>query len=326
MNKDNLDSQKQNEEIDIFDLFRLIKNAFKNIYHRFLLLVHFLLRNALLILAVIVIGIVLGYFWKTSSQEYLQTQATLSVNEEGTDYLYNKIDEVNFLLQKDNTKWAALLGDEELKGLSLEVKPVYLTQLLSNEEENYLDYIEESKLLEEEQKKELLQNKIRVHKVILKHPADKEGSLILEKIINQLKDNAYFKKLFQEKASFLADQVQANKEFIASLDRLIANYANSKDSPADAKIVVNGANFDFDGLISQRTELQIETQNLIKEKIQQEEFLRIIDLSMPQPLKQKSILQKNKMLLTPIILLVILFLGYLFFKIIAQAKSLKTKS
>ena len=326
MNKDNLDSQKQNEEIDIFDLFRLIKNAFKNIYHRFLLLVHFLLRNALLILAVIVIGIVLGYFWKTSSQEYLQTQATLSVNEEGTDYLYNKIDEVNFLLQKDNTKWAALLGDEELKGLSLDVKPVYLTQLLSNEEENYLDYIEESKLLEEEQKKELLQNKIRVHKVILKHPADKEGSLILEKIINQLKDNAYFKKLYQEKSSFLADQVQANKEFIASLDRLIANYANSKDSPADAKIVVNGANFDFDGLISQRTELQIETQNLIKEKIQQEEFLRIIDLSLPQPLKQKSILQKNKMLLTPIILLVILFLGYLFFKIIAQAKSLKPKS
>ncbi len=326
MNKDNLDSQKQNEEIDIFDLFRLIKNAFKNIYHRFLLLVHFLLRNALLILAVIVIGIVLGYFWKSSSQEYLQTQATLSVNEEGTDYLYNKIDEVNFLLQKDSTKWAALLGDEELKGLSLEVKPVYLTQLLSNEEENYLDYIEESKLLEEEQKKELLQNKIRVHKVILKHPAEKEGSLLLEKIINQLKDNAYFKKLYQEKASFLADQVQANKEFIASLDRLIANYANSKDSPADAKIVVNGANFDFDGLISQRTELQKETQNLIKEKIQQEEFLRIIDLSMPQPLKQKSILQKNKMLLTPIILLVILFLGYLFFKIIAQAKSLKPKS
>ena len=326
MNKDNLDSQKQNEEIDIFDLFRLIKNAFKNIYHRFLLLVHFLLRNALLILAVIVIGIVLGYFWKTSSQEYLQTQATLSVNEEGTDYLYNKIDEVNFLLQKDNTKWAALLGDEELKGLSLDVKPVYLTQLLSNEEENYLDYIEESKLLEEEQKKELLQNKIRVHKVILKHPADKEGSLILEKIINQLKDNAYFKKLYQEKSSFLADQVQANKEFIASLDRLIANYAKSKEASNDAKIVVNGANFDFDGLISQRTELQLETQNLIKEKIQQEEFLRIIDLSLPQPLKQKSILQKNKMLLTPIILLVILFLGYLFFKIIAQAKSLKPKS
>jgi translation elongation factor EF-G len=326
MNKDNLDSQKQNEEIDIFDLFRLIKNALKNIYHRFLLLVHFLLRNALLILAVIVIGIVLGYFWKSSSQEYHQTQAMISANEEGTDYLYNKIDEVNFLLQKDNTKWAALLGDEELKGLSLEVKPVYLTQLLSNEEENYLDYIEESKLLEEEQKKELLQNKIRVHKVILKHPAEKEGSLLLEKIINQLKDNAYFKKLYQEKASFLADQVQANKEFIASLDRLIANYANSKDSPADAKIVVNGANFDFDGLISQRTELQKETQNLIKEKIQQEEFLRIIDLSMPQPLKQKSILQKNKMLLTPIILLVILFLGYLFFKIIAQAKSLKPKS
>ncbi len=326
MNKDNLDSQKQNEEIDIFDLFRLIKNAFKNIYHRFLLLVHFLLRNALLILAVIVIGIVLGYFWKTSSQEYLQTQATLSVNEEGTDYLYNKIDEVNFLLQKDNTKWAALLGDEELKGLSLDVKPVYLTQLLSNEEENYLDYIEESKLLEEEQKKELLQNKIRVHKVILKHPADKEGSLLLEKIINQLKDNAYFKKLYQEKSSFLADQVQANKEFIASLDRLIANYAKSKEAPNDAKIVVNGANFDFDGLISQRTELQLETQNLIKEKIQQEEFLRIIDLSLPQPLKQKSILQKNKMLLTPIILLVILFLGYLFFKIIAQAKSLKPKS
>ena len=326
MNKDNLDSQKQNEEIDIFDLFRLIKNAFKNIYHRFLLLVHFLLRNALLILAVIVIGIVLGYFWKTSSQEYLQTQATLSVNEEGTDYLYNKIDEVNFLLQKDNTKWAALLGDEELKGLSLDVKPVYLTQLLSNEEENYLDYIEESKLLEEEQKKELLQNKIRVHKVILKHPADKEGSLLLEKIINQLKDNAYFKKLYQEKSSFLADQVQANKEFIASLDRLIANYAKSKEASNDAKIVVNGANFDFDGLISQRTELQLETQNLIKEKIQQEEFLRIIDLSLPQPLKQKSILQKNKMLLTPIILLVILFLGYLFFKIIAQAKSLKPKS
>ncbi|TXK72565.1 hypothetical protein [Mesonia sp. HuA40] len=326
MNKDNLDSQKQNEEIDIFDLFRLIKNAFKNIYHRFLLLVHFLLRNALLLLAVIVIGVILGYFWKTFSQEYHQTQATLSVNEEGTDYLYNKIDEVNFLLQKGNTKWAALLGDEELKGLSLKVKPVYLTQLLSNEEENYLDYIEESKLLEEEQKKELLQNKIRVHKVILKHPADKEGSLILEKIINQLKDNAYFKKLYQEKSSFLADQVQANKEFIASLDRLIANYAKSKDSPADAKIVVNGANFDFDGLISQRTELQLETQNLIKEKIQQEEFLRIIDLSLPQPLKQKSILQKNKMLLTPIILLVILFLGYLFFKIIAQAKSLKPKS
>ncbi|MGO1585915.1 MAG: hypothetical protein ACTHXJ_08075, partial [Mesonia sp.] len=210
-----------------------------------------------------------------------------------------------------------------ISSLSLEVNPVYITQLLDYEEKSFLQYLDETNLLDEKAKTELIQNKVSVHRIQFKYPSEQDGEELFQKVLKKLRDNAYFAKVYAEKSVYLEQQVIDNKEFIASLDKLIANYAQKNESNAGAGVIVNGANFDFDGLISQRSELQKETRDLISEKIQNEEFLKVIDLGSSKPVDKNSFLQKNKMLVAPILLLVCFFMIYFLIIVLRKARAVK---
>lgn len=317
-----MSDSKNNEEIDLFDLFKMIKDGFISIGNSFLRLINFFLRNSIFLISIVIIGLIVGYFWNQQTKTHYQVEALVAASDEGSSYLYKKIEEVNFALSTESKSWQKDLGTEDISSLSLGVKPVYITQLLDYEEKSFLQYLDETNLLDEKAKTELIQNKVSVHRVKFKYPSEQDGEELLQKVFKKLRENAYFTKVYAEKSAYLEQQVIDNKEFIASLDRLIANYAQKNESTATG-VIVNGANFDFEGLISQRSELQKETRDLISEKIQHEEFLKVIDLGSSKPLDEKSFLQKNKMFVTPILFLACFFILYFLINVLKKARTVK---
>lgn len=317
-----MSDSKNNEEIDLFDLFRMIKNGFYSVGNAFLRLIQFFLKYSIVLISVIIVGLIVGYFWNQQTKTYYQIEALVAASDEGSSYLYKKIDEVNFALSTENKSWQKELETEDISSLSLKLEPVFITQLLDNEEKSFLQYLDETNLLDEKAKTELIQNKVSVHRVTLNYSSEQNGEELFQNVFKKLRDNAYFTKVYAEKSAYLEQQVIDNKAFISSLDALIANYSQKNESTTTG-VIVNGANFDFEGLISQRSELQEETRDLISEKIKHEEFLKVIDLGSSKPLNKRPFLQKNKMFVAPILLLIILSMIYVLIVVLKKARALK---
>lgn len=177
------------EEIDLYDLLQIIKNVFVSIGNMFLRMVSFLLKNSLILIGIIILGIVLGYFWNKSTVTYLQTDTIVSTDFEGAAYLYKKVDELNFKFIVADEEISKEFQQEGISKISLQVKPVYFFREISNEEEAYMEYLEETKSLEDEEREEFLKNSIKTHKLTLNHPSDYDSEAILQKILSHLRDN-----------------------------------------------------------------------------------------------------------------------------------------
>jgi len=225
------------EEIDLYDLLQIIKNVFVSIGNMFLRMVSFLLKNSLILIGIIILGIVLGYFWNKSTVTYLQTDTIVSTDFEGAAYLYKKVDELNFKFIVADEEISKEFQQEGISKISLQVKPVYFFREISNEEEAYMEYLEETKSLEDEEREEFLKNSIKTHKLTLNHPSDYDSEAILQKILSHLRDNEYFKELYKDQTEYITSQIEHNKEFIVSLNQLIENYSQNKSDGSNSVIV-----------------------------------------------------------------------------------------
>jgi len=312
------------EEIDLYDLLQIIKNVFVSIGNMFLRMVSFLLKNSLILIGIIILGIVLGYFWNKSTVTYLQTDTIVSTDFEGAAYLYKKVDELNFKFIVADEEISKEFQQEGISKISLQVKPVYFFREISNEEEAYMEYLEETKSLEDEEREEFLKNSIKTHKLTLNHPSDYDSEAILQKILSHLRDNEYFKELYKDQTEYITSQIEHNKEFIVSLNQLIENYSQNKSDGSNS-VIVNGANFDFNGLISRRSELQKETSELIQQRIKNKEFLHVLDQGSPKKLEETKLMNKNKMIIAPLLLVFLFLLGLFVIKILVKARNLERK-
>ncbi len=310
------------EEIGIFELFNIIKDVFISIGNTFLRMISFLLKNSFILIGIVILGIVLGYFWNKNSVNYLQTDTIVSTDFEGAAYLYKKVDELNFKLSVADEEIIKEFQQEGLSKISLKVKPVYFFREISNEEEAYMEYLEESKSLEDNEREEFLKNSVKTHKLTLQHPSDYDSKVLLEKVLKYLRSNEYFTELYKDQTAYVTSQISLNQEFIKSLNHLIENYSQNK-SDRTSGIVVNGANFDFNGLISRRSELQKETSDLIQQRIKNQEFLKVLDEGSPKKLDEKPLMSKNKMILTPIFLIILFFIILFLKNIIIKARNLE---
>src|SRR5690554_5806149 len=93
---DSQPTQNNNEEIDLGDLFRLIKRFFEKIGNLLLRFLSFLLRNAIVLIILIVIGAIIGYFWQKSIEPLYKTEIIVATSFGSQEYLFKAIDEAEY--------------------------------------------------------------------------------------------------------------------------------------------------------------------------------------------------------------------------------------
>ena len=91
-----MQEKTNNDEIDLFEFFKLIKKGFNKLGLLVLKLFVFVKRNAILFIALIVVGGGLGYYLDKENSANLKSTITLQAIYNSKDFLYESIEELNW--------------------------------------------------------------------------------------------------------------------------------------------------------------------------------------------------------------------------------------
>ncbi|MFI8377808.1 hypothetical protein [Leeuwenhoekiella sp. NPDC079379] len=83
------------QDIDLFDVFKWLRKQFKKLIIYLYRFVRFLIRNALILLGLIILGYASGYGISTFFKQSKTAEIIVGPNIESTTYLYSKIDQLN---------------------------------------------------------------------------------------------------------------------------------------------------------------------------------------------------------------------------------------
>ncbi|HIB36745.1 hypothetical protein [Mesonia sp.] len=314
----------QDEEVDLGDLFRLLKKGIQYIFNLFLRFVAFVLRHAIVLIVLIVIGAIIGYFLQKKSGELVKTEMIVVSNFESAEYLFNSVDEISYQIKNRDSSALEELGIPlENTNLKLEVEPIVNIDKFSEEEEVFLELISESNFLEDDEKKEMFARYFDYYKIILYHPKTENSTYILENILKKLRNNKYFQEYNDVSLKFLDKQIEANENLVLQIDSLVRNYSkNLVSNQSSTSTIYNSANsLDLGVVIQNRTIIQSQLQSFYSDKILTTEFLRLVNLGTPSKIEHKSI-TSYKIILIPLLLVLGYFGLIIFIKVVQKARKL----
>ncbi|WP_304036715.1 hypothetical protein [Mesonia mobilis] len=317
--------KNNNEEIDLGDLFRLLKKGIQYIFNLFLRFVAFVLRHAIVLIVLIVIGAIIGYFLQKKSGELVKTEMIIASNFGSSEYVFNSINQISYQIGHKDTLALEKLGIPlDAGALKLEIKPIVNISRFSQEEETFLELVSESNFINEEEKAKMFARYFRYYKVILSHPKKINSAKILNNILQQLRDNPYYQEYNNVNLSFLNNQIKANEKLISEIDSLVGNYSKAinKQQQASSTFYNSANNLDLGVVIQNRNQVQDQLQYLYREKVANAEFLRLVDLGTPTEIKEKGITY-YKIILIPLLLVLGYFGLIIFVKVVQKARKLE---
>src|SRR5690554_2597688 len=100
MNVDRSSKKTQDQEIDMYFLWTNLKELTDSLGYMFVKLLHFLKKNAFVLLGLILIGAVIGYFLDVRKGEVYKHDVILIPNFDSQSYLYEKMK--NIALEEDS--------------------------------------------------------------------------------------------------------------------------------------------------------------------------------------------------------------------------------
>ena len=120
-----------NQEIDLTILFKSIGGFFDRIGFIFYRIISFFLRNAIITIAITIMGLLLGWYFYKNDQRAYRHEVIVATNFNSTEYVYSKI--LNFSAEMNE-------NSSLLKGLSgLKIEPVVDIFEFVSDEKNNLD-------------------------------------------------------------------------------------------------------------------------------------------------------------------------------------------
>ena len=226
------------DEIDLISLLNSIKKGFRNLLISFYHFTQFLLRNWIVILVLLIIGIALGY-WKDSTAEIgKESSLILKVNLDDASYLYDVVEKLNRKIADRDSVFLKKHGLYDGRAL---IKGVELTPIidLDNIARSYrpsdnrnlglfFDNVQENtEKFNEEVKYKSRKQKAYIH---LSHDASHQS---IENFIAYLNSNKLLKKLHENYVKGLEDRIKKKEEMIVQIDRVIASMSNRESTSSE---------------------------------------------------------------------------------------------
>ncbi len=316
MNNQQPPQQESTEEIDLGQLFKMIRNGFGNIFKVLLRVFLYLKRSSLKIIGLGALGVALGFGINQFKETSLKTEVIVKPNFDSKDYLYNTIDEIDANINtKDSVFFNKLNIDlAHLDGFKVLVEPI--EEEKNTDDSDDLEYLEllqnfkdESFVLEilktEMSKKTAINHRISFH---YNNPVT--GREITNKLLKYINSNSYFKKVSEVHRQNTLTRIEKNNVLTLQIDDLIANYSKGlnqkKNELGDGRVYLEGENgLNVTGLLGLKNRLVEETEKKRMELVQTKDVINIINLGNSQIVK-KPFLGRN-IILIPLTLIGLFF-------------------
>ncbi|WP_108869568.1 hypothetical protein [Aquimarina aquimarini] len=302
-----MSNENYNEEIDLMQIFAMIKNGFRKFLKLIVSVILFYKKKAILFLILLIVGLGIGYFIdqnQDTKDVYVQ-EVIIEPKYNSTEYIYDFIDglEDNF----EDSLFVKKLGleidlVENIKEISF-VPIIRAEDVLSELHEEYQDkgsFIEvyDEKLLDEKK----YRNFYKQHKLIVRFKSiDNNNKKVVKNILGYIKSNDYFKEVLDLELKQATIALAQNKESLRFINEYLTNLTK-KPIQNDSKFVfaVESESPTIPSLLKQKEELI--------EIIKEEEKLLALDKEVFSVVDYGDIISNRKMLLGRTLLIIPLIL------------------
>ena len=310
--------QSTSDEIDLGQLFQMIKRGFERLFEAFLRLFLYLKKNALVLIGLAFLGAAIGFGLNQIFTKAMKTEVIVKPNLESKNYLYNVVDEIQANLRAKDTSLLNLLGasKEQLKGFNLDINPLEEKEGNKNMEDQmkYLETLQTLQgtgIVKEVIQDEVLNNSSLSHRITFNYSDKINGQTYAKKLLKYINDNPYFRELVQVHRENAEQRIAQNNAILQQLNELIFNYsknlAKKENNSQEGTIVLSdGEETDIRGLFELKNSLIRDIEQKKLELKQQVDPIRIINFGKPQRV-QKAFFGRS-IVLIPTVLIGMFFL------------------
>jgi hypothetical protein len=336
------------DEIDLSFIFKKIGNFFKNLLIGFLKIIAFYYNKKWILIPLVIIGGILGYFWEKSFDDKYNNNFIVAANYESSDYLYNKIDAINSKIKlKDSTYLKKVFGEYHDKAKTIEIEPVIdIYEFVADSESNQelFEFLSEDGgdsrsnqelfelLSEDEDMTEFIKDPVNsrnyphhIINLIVKGNERKVHQSISDNFFNYLNTNQYYNFSKKESLKTLSLKLDENALIRNQVDGVINSVIQNQTLGTKNPILSINDNQSIDKLLRRKAytigeDLELRTQIENKQKV-----IQIVDANY-QIEFEDSVLRKDKKFILPLLLIIIFSGIYLLQYIIKKGKSFLAKN
>jgi hypothetical protein len=303
------------DEVDISEVLKAIKNFLRNIVKGIINVFYFFYKHKLVLLGLIVLGVVLGYFYEQNTQKTYKNDILVIPNFGSADYLYSKVEALDNKLAIDDSLFIkSIFGKAHKKVSSIEIEPVidiysFVSQREANQELFQL-------LFEEEANVDFVENPInsrnfKYHRIHLWVKGESNHEEISEALITYLNTNEYFNSLKSNTLNNLDLQLSENKKIIQQIDEILLSEKSDKSVVLDQNSLSFSDNRGLGELLKQKDGLVKQQEVIIQSKINFTNVIGFVD-SNYKIFDNEELLKKSKVKLFPVLFIAIYCLFFLF--------------
>ena len=298
---------KENEELDIIVLIEKIKlmllSLFLQIFRRF--------KNFLSewkrLLAVIFVGVLLGYFL-TDNDKPSSKEATVlvKINFDAGNYVYDTVDLINLKISSEDTYFfiqeIKLNEDERIDEVSIspviDIKDIVAKDIQANELRALFENLEyeDGFSLTEGFKSDYDYHFITVN------VSNNSSIETINKVIDYFNNNPLFAELKERNLQRISSIISDNEQTIKQIDKLL-EYYTTETSANNSQLYIDNKNLRPNELIKTKITLQSENQELKRESLTSKET--VITINESNVLIENNSLASNKMVYYPFLFLLI---------------------
>ena len=314
------------DEIDLSFIFQKIGDFFKNLLIGFLQIIAFYYKKKWILIALVVVGGVLGYFWENSAEDKFKNNFIVAANYESADYLYNKIDAVDSKIKLvDSTFLEKAFGEHYLNVKSIEIEPVvniydFIGQSESNSE--LFELLSEDEDMAEFIKKPVNSRNYPNHiiNIIVEGENEDRHKIITDNFFTYLNNNEYYNNSKRISLKNTLLQIDQNQQVRQQIDAVVNSVVNQSVIEGKNPIVSIKENQVIDDLLEMK-DLTLNKDKYLETQLEnQQKVIRVVDANY-QIEYEGSVFSKDKKFLLPLILILLFSVIYLIKYIVNKSQS-----
>lgn len=254
-----MSTNSQDQEIDLGQLSKKIGNFFQTLIDSFFEFILFLKRNIIIIAALFILGVVLGYFLDKKTKVY-DHEIVVLPNFGSVDYLYSKINLINSKIKEGDTVFLKSIGIKEPKKLDLvEVEPIIDVYRFIEQRESNFDLI---KLMAEDgDLDKIIEDKITsknypFHLILIKTQKKFKKDEFIDPIMSYLESSEYFSVVQKEMFQSLKTEIASNEQTIIQINNILNEFNNTTASNSKSdKLIYYNENNQLNDVIKSKEEV-----------------------------------------------------------------------
>ena len=297
---------KENEELDIIVLIEKIKLMLLSVFLQIFRRSKKFLSAWKQLLAVIVAGVLLGYFLTDKDKPLKEASVLVKINFDAGNYVYDTVDLINLKISSEDTDFFTqeikLNEDETIDEISIspviDIKDIMAKDIKANEIRALFDNLEyeDGFSVTEGFKSDYDYHFIKVN------VSNNSSIETINKVIDYFNDNPLFAELKERNLQRISSIISDNEQTIKQIDKLL-DYYTTETSANNSQLYIDNKNLRPNELIKTKITLQGENKELKRESLTSKET--VITINESNVLVENNSLISNKLVYYPFLFLFI---------------------